>query len=163
MFNLFRRKEKNIIQFHSIIIKKKANKKLYVGQFLKIESEFDDNDDIIDDVKYYFSAFDQGIISNKISNKEEIYCEKYNYGIIRNINEDSIEVLIICTPGYLQRYEIELYKNNYVDGDAFIINNGNLLENKKVVGKIIDDRYNSNLNIQLNSLDKNKLVVFIQK
>ena len=72
-----------------------------------------------------------------------------------------IDFLIICQNGYLNRFKIELYKN-YSNGSVFDIKDNLLYDNKEVVGKIIDERYN-NQEIIINSLDEDRLVVFLSK
>lgn len=166
MFNFFKRKENkpNISEykFHQVFVKKKKDANIYVGQFLKIEAETIEDDDIIEDVKYYFSAFKDGIVTSKIKAEHQEYCENYNYGLVKSINNDIIEVLIICVPGYIQKYKIELYKD-FQNGDAFIIKDGLLYENNTNVGKIVDSRYNPDIPIILNCIDNDILNVFIKK
>jgi len=163
LLNLFKKKNNiQTIPFHQVDIKIKKGKNLYIGQFLNIETDYKDDGDFINNGKYYFSSFDSGIVTNKISSSHEKYYEKYRYGIVRSIEGDTATILIICCNGYLQRYDISM-KNEYNNGSAFIINNGNLIENNKVVGSITDRRYNNDVPILLNGVDNGKLVVFIQK
>lgn len=152
-FNLFKPK-KSKVSVHQINVKLKKNKSVYAGQILSIDVDNDNNN-------YYLSSYNNGYVSNKISGKEEYYCEKYDYGIVKNVVGDTIEFLIICQNGYLNRFKIELYKE-YSNGSAFVIKNGFLYDNKEIVGKIIDERYNSQ-EIIINSLDEDRLVVFINK
>lgn len=166
MFNFFKKKESkpntSEYKFHQVFVKKRKGANLYIGQFLKIEAETIEDDDVIEDVKYYFSSFKGGIVTTKIQDMHQEFCEKYNYGLVKSINNDIVEVLIICVDGYLQRFKIEL-NNEYHDGDAFIIKDGILYENNAPVGKIIDDRYNPNIPILLNCIDDGTLTVFIKK
>ena len=166
MFNFFKKKENkantNEYKFHQVFVKMKKGANLYIGQFLKIDAETIEKDDFIEDVKYYFSDFKTGNVTTKIQNEHQEYCEKYQYGIIKSINNDIIEVLIICVDGFVQKYQINLY-NNYNNGDAFIIKDGLLYENNQPVGKITDNRYNPNIQILLNSIENDRLNVFIKK
>ena len=117
---------------------------------------------MIKDVKYYFISLKGEDVTNKIQKQHQQYCEKYNYGIVKSINDDIVEILTICIDGYVQKYEIEL-NCDFHDGDAFIIKNGLLYENNNPVGKIIDTRYNPNIQILLNGIENDKLNVFIRK
>lgn len=166
MFNFFKKKENkpntNEYKFHQVFVKMKKGANLYIGQFLKIDAETIEKDDFIEDVKYYFNDFKTGNVTTKIQTEHQEYCEKYRYGIIKSINNDIVEVLIICTDGFVQKYQINLY-NNYNNGDAFIIKDGLLYENNQPVGKITDNRYNPNIQILLNSIENDRLNVFIKK
>lgn len=166
MFNFFKKKEKKVstngYKFHQVFVKKKKSANIYPGQFLKIDDEIVENNDMIKDVKYYFISLKGEDVTNKIQKQHQQYCEKYNYGIVKSINDDIVEILIICIDGYVQKYEIEL-NCDFHDGDAFIIKNGLLYENNNPVGKIIDTRYNPNIQILLNGIENDKLNVFIRK
>ena len=112
------------------------------------------------DTEYYnFMSYD-GDVSNKIDNSERTYCEKYRYGIIKNISNDEMNVSIICCDGYLQRLKTNL---NVENGNSYIINGNDLLDNGNIVGKITDYKYDPNSNIRFNTVEDNKLIVFIQK
>lgn len=152
-FNLFKPKKPKI-SAHQISVKLKKNKSVYAGQILKIDVDVDNDN-------YYLSSYNDGYVSNKISKKEEYYCHEYSYGIVKNVVGDMIDFLIICQNGYLNRFKIELYKN-YSNGSVFDIKDNLLYDNKEVVGKIIDERYN-NQEIIINSLDEDRLVVFLGK
>ncbi len=152
-FNLFKPKKKQITA-HQINVKLKKNKSVYIGQILKIDIDIDNDN-------YYLSSYTDGYVSSKISAKEEKYCQEYSCGIVKEIIGDTISFLIICQNGYLNRLKIELYKE-YSNGSAFVIKNGILYDNKEIVGKIIDDRYD-NQEIIINSLENDKLAVFINK
>lgn len=152
-FNLFKPKKPKI-SVHQISVKLKKNKSVYAGQILKIDVDVDNDN-------YYLSSYNDGYVSNKISKKEEYYCHEYSYGIVKNVVGDMIDFLIICQNGYLNRFKIELYKN-YSNGSVFDIKDNLLYDNKEVVGKIIDERYN-NQEIIINSLDEDRLVVFLSK
>lgn len=152
-FNLFKPKKPKI-SAHQISVKLKKNKSVYAGQILKIDVDIDNDN-------YYLSSYNDGYVSNKISEKEKNYCERYGYGFVKNVIGDMIDFLIICQNGYLNRFKIELYKN-YSNGSVFDIKDNLLYDNKEVVGKIIDERYN-NQKIIINSLDEDRLVVFLSK
>ena len=158
MFNFFKKKKvsNNNYTFHQVYVKKKKNANIYVGQFLSIEVDYDSNDN------YYFSSYLDGIVTNKIQNEHVSYCEKYDYGIVKSINGDIVEIFIICNNGFLQRYKIKLNKS-FDNGNAFIIRNGSIYDNEIVVGTICDNRYDPSINIVLNSLENDKLVVFLEK
>lgn len=158
IFNLFKKKENNKIETHLISVKIKKNKNIFVGQILTIIPDISSNGTI----NYYFESYQDGILTNKINNKEIEYCEKYRYGIVKKINDDIADILIICCDGYLQRLSIKLYEN-FNNGDAFLINSGKLYSNNNFVGIIKDTRYNEQLKILFNVLDNDKLIVFIKK
>lgn len=158
IFNLFKKKENNKIEVHLVSVKIRKNKHIYVGQMLSIIPDISSNDTI----NYYFGSYQEGINTNKISNKEIEYCKKYKYGIVKEINDDMANILIICCDGYLQRLSIKLYES-FNNGDAFIIDSGKLISNNKLVGIIKDTRYNEQLKILFNVLDDDKLIVFIKK
>lgn len=141
---------------------KKGIEELYVGQFVSIEVDIGSNDS----ENYYFQMFENNKftrISNKISAKENNYCENYKYGIIHSINNGIIEVAIICTNGYLKILPIEV--NIQADlGDAFIIKDSKLYNNQRLVGAIIDNKGLDLSKVRLNSINKDgKLVVFVEK
>lgn len=166
MFNFFKKKEKKEstsgYKFHQVFVKKKKGAFIYPGQFLKIDADIVEDGDFIEDVKYYFISLKGENVTNKIQKEHQQYCENYNYGIVKSINNDIVEILIICIDGYVQKYEIEL-NCDFHDGDAFIIKDGLLYENNSIVGKIIDARYNSNTQILLNGIENDRLNVFIRK
>lgn len=158
IFNLFKKKDNqnNQIQLHdvSVKVKKGKEKELYIGKILSISANMGR------DTEYYsFMSYD-GDVSNKIDNSERTYCEKYRYGIIKSINNDEMIVSIICCDGYLQRLKTNL---NVENGNSYIINGNDLLDNGNIVGKITDYKYDSNSNIKFNTVEDNKLIVFIQK
>lgn len=165
--NLF--KTKKIVQpqirMHQINVKVKKNKNVYPGQILSIEDDTEEDEDGIidgDNSKYYLSSYKDGFVSNKISVKENEYCENYDYGIVRGIENDIIDFCIICEKGYLQRFKVDM-RVNFPNGSAFIIKNGELYNNGIKVGIITDERYN-NQEIYINSLEDNeRLIVFIKK
>lgn len=154
--NLF--KTKKIVQpqirMHQINVKVKKNKNVYPGQILSIDED--------EEGRYYLEDYLDGTISNKISVNESEYCENYDYGIVREIENDIIDFCIICEKGYLQRFKVDM-RVNFPNGNAFIIKNGELYNNGIKVGIITDERYN-NQEIYINSLINNeRLVVFIKK
>ncbi len=154
--NLFKTKKQKSpqIRMHQINVKIKKNKNVYPGQILSIDED--------EESRYYLEDYLDGTISNKISVNEAEYCENYNYGIVRSINNEIIDFCVICENGYLQRFKVDM-RVNFPNGSAFIINNGELFNNGIKVGKIVDERY-SNQEIYINSLVNNeRLVVFIKK
>ena len=144
------------ITTHSIIVKRKQNKRIYIGQIVSIEADISDN------IKFYLSSYNDGYISNKIAKKDEEFCQKYNYAIIRNFDNDNIHAMIICCDGYLMRFKVELTKE-FKNGDAFIIKDNILFDNNNKVGKITDNRFDPNLKIAFNELDNDRLIAFIRK
>lgn len=163
-FNIFKKKEKiSPIKYHLINLKlTKHDTKLYSGQFVKLECDFNEKNDVIDDVKYYFRTIEGEKITSYIPIKESEYCEKYDIGIIKDIDQDRINILLICDNVYINRYKIQLDKS-VNNGEAFLISNGNLVDNNQVVGKIIDNRYDINTKILINSYENGLLNVLIKK
>jgi hypothetical protein len=161
LFSIFKNnktliKKETPITTHSIIVKRKQNKNIYIGQIVSIETDISDN------IKFYLSSYSDGYISNKIAKKDEDFCQKYDYAIIRSFDNENIHAMIICCDGYLMRLKVELTKE-FKNGDAFIIKDNILFDNNNAVGKIIDNRFDSNLKITFNELDNDRLVVFIRK
>lgn len=156
LFNLFKKKVEPI-KLQQIIVKRKSNSNLYIGQIVSIDVEEGSGGD-----RYYLCKYPDEYVSNKITKEYEEYCEKYKYVIIKSFNDEKIDGRIICCDGYLQRYKINLTEK-FNNGSAFVIKNDELYDNGKLVGKIIDNRYDLNANIIFNELDDDKLVVFIRK
>lgn len=158
LLNLFKKKKENegTIETHLITVKRKYKKAIHVGQIISIEL-----DPEADDEKYYILS-SEGQISSTITPEQLGTYKKYRYGLIKSFDEQNINILIICCDGYLQRLKIKL-NDNFEDGSAFIIKNNELYNDEKIVGKIIDYKYESNMNVVFNELDNNKLVVFIRK
>lgn len=156
IFNIFKKKVNNQIALHNITvkIKKGKEKNLYIGKILSISANEGKNNE------YYTLSDYYGDVSNKIDNSERTYCEKYRYGIVKMIDSDNMIVSIICSDGYLQRLKTNLDVQN---GNSYIIDGNNLLENGKIIGQITDYKYNPETNIRFNTVEDNKLVVFIQK
>lgn len=152
-------KNSNKINTHNVVVKPIREKLsgLFVGQFVNISCEESSNN-----CNYYFYIYPDDKISYKIPAKEEFYCKSFNYGIIKNISDEQLEILLLCCPGYLQRYRIETTKN-IKNGDSFIINNSSLINNNEDYGRIVDDRYTPDVNIILNSYDSGRLTAFIRK
>lgn len=156
LFNLFKKKEKPIV-FKQIVVKRKGNSNIYVGQIVSIDVEDGQSGD-----KYYLSKYPDTYISNKISKEYEEYCQEYKYAVIKEFNDEKIDARIICCDGYLQRFKIELFYT-FENGSAFMIKDGNIYDNNKIVGKIIDNRYDPSINITFNELENDVLVSFIRK
>ena len=156
LFNLFKKKEKPII-LKQMIVKRKKGSDIYIGQIVNITAEMGNNNTI-----YYLEKYPYTHISNKISNEYRGICENYRYAIIKEFDDKIIDARVICCDGYLQRYKIELI-DSYDNGSAFIIKNGELYDNNKIIGKIIDKRYNPSINVIFNELEDNVIVVFIKK
>ena len=132
---------------------------LYIGKFVNIGTDISKNDNNI----YYFETFDNKQykkFTKKISSKYESLCEKYNYGIIYGINEDSYDICIIMEDGFLKTFDVKL-NNHYENGSAFFIENNNLIDSN--TNKIVGYANFENYNVKINSLDNDKLVCFIQK
>lgn len=156
LLNLFKKKEKPIL-FKQLIVKRKANSDIHVGQIVSINVEDGENGE-----KYFLTKFPDTYISNKITKEYEEDCQKYRYAVIKDFNDERIDARIICCDGYLQRLKINLFYK-FENGSAFIIKDGNLYDNNKIVGKIIDNRYDSSINITFNELENDVLVSFIRK
>lgn len=156
MFNFFRKKKSNKIVLHdvNVKIKKGKEKKVYIGQILSISPNEGRND-----VYYVFSTLIDDV-SNKINDSESEYCEKYNYGIVKEINDSEMVVSIVCKNGYLRRLKTDL---NVPNGNSYIVDGYNLIENNKVVGKIIDRKYDPSMKILFNNVEDNRLVSFFEK
>lgn len=157
--NLFKKKENNQfskISLHdvSVKIKKGKEKNLYIGKILSISANEGKSNECYTFMDYYDD------VSNKISDSEISYCEKYRYGIVKSINSEDMIVSIICCDGYLQRLKTDL---NVENGNSYIIDGNNLLDNGNIIGKIIDYKYDPSANIRFNTVEDNKLIVFIQK
>ena len=155
-FNLFKKRNENNIVLHDVTvkIKKGKEKELYIGEILSISANAGASSEYYNFMNY------NGDVSNKIDNSERTYCEQYNYGIIKSFTSEEMIVSIICANGYLQRLKTNL---NVENGSSYIIEGNNLLENGNVIGQITDYKYDPNSNIKFNTVDDNKLVVFIQK
>ena len=156
LLNLFKKKEKPIL-FKQLIVKRKANTDVHIGQIVSIEVEEGESED-----KYYLCKYPDTYISNKITKEYKEDCQKYKYAVIKEFNDEKIDARIICCDGYLQRFKIELFYA-FENGSAFIIKDENLYDNNKIVGKIIDNRYDSSISITLKELENNVLVSFIRK
>ena len=163
-FSIFKKKEKIVpIHFHMMSLKLKShNSELYSGKFIKLDCDYDENGDLIENVKYYFKTIEGEKITSYIPENEELYCEKYEIGIIKDIQNDNINILLICEDVYINKYKILIDKETN-NGEAFIIKNGDLIDNNKVIGKIIDDRYNQKTQILINSYENGLLNVLIHK
>lgn len=156
LFNLFKKKVEPI-RLQQIIVKRKGNKNIYVGQIVSIEGDIG-----TDSIKYTLNSYQEGCISNKITKEYEELCEKYRYAIIKDFNDEKIDARVICYDGYLQRLKVKL-NDNFDNGNSFIIKEDTLYDNGKIIGKIVDNKYDSNSNIAFNELDNDRLVVFIRK
>lgn len=155
LFNLFKKKEKIVLQ--QLIANRKNNSNIYIGQIVSIEADEGRSNE-----NYYLYKYPDECISNKITKEYINLCEKYRYAIIKNFNDKKIDARVICCDGYLQRLKIEL-KNNFDKGTSFIIKGTELYDNNNLVGQIIDNRYDANLNILFNELDDDRLTIFIKK
>lgn len=156
LFNLFKKKVEPI-RLQQIIVKRKDNKNIYVGQIVSIEGDIG-----TDSIKYTLNSYQEGCISNKITKEYEELCEKYRYAIIKDFNDEKIDARVICCDGYLQRLKVKL-NENFDNGNSFIIKEDTLYDNDKIIGKIVDNKYDSNSNIAFNELDNDRLAVFIRK
>lgn len=156
LFNLFKKKVEPI-RLQQIIVKRKGNKNIYVGQIVSIEGDIG-----TDSIKYTLNSYQEGCISNKITKEYEELCEKYRYAIIKDFNDEKIDARVICCDGYLQRLKVKL-NDNFDNGNSFIIKEDTLYDDGKIIGKIVDNKYDYNSNIAFNELDNDKLVVFIRK
>lgn len=156
LFNLFKKKVEPI-RLQQIIVKRKGNKNIYVGQIVSIEGDIG-----TDSIKYTLNSYQEGCISNKITKEYEELCEKYRYAIIKDFNDEKIDARVICCDGYLQRLKVKL-NDNFDNGNSFIIKEDTLYDNGKIIGKIVGNKYDSNSNIAFNELDNDRLVVFIRK
>lgn len=156
LFNLFKKKVEPI-KLQQIIVKRKGNKNMYKGQIVSIDADIGN-----DSIKYSLNSYQDGCISNKISKEYEDLCEKFRYAIIKDFNDEKIDARVICCDGYLQRLKIKL-NDTYQNGNAFVIKGTELYDNDKIVGNIIDNKYDLNTNIVFNELDNDRLVVFIRK
>lgn len=159
----FLKPRKQPIRMHLINAKiKKGIENLYVDQFVSIEADIGTNDNI----NYYFQIFENCSytrISNKISAKEEEYCESYSYGVIHSISNGNIEVALICAKGFLKVLAIETSMQTS-PGDAFTIKDSKLYDNNKLVGTITNEKGLDLSKARLNSVDKEgNLVVFFEK
>lgn len=155
LFNIFKKRDKII--FQQIVVTKKANSDIYIGQLVSIDADEGKNGE-----NFYLTAYPDVRISNKITSEYTEYCEKYSYAIIKNFNDKKIDARIICCDGYLMRLKVSFTKQ-FKNGNAFIIKGDNLYDNNELIGKIVDNRYNESLNIIFNELDNDRLVVFIKK
>lgn len=155
LLNLFKKPKKPILPaFHRVNVKIKKKVNLYIGQFVTISPNENDN--------FYFATYLDGDFTYKISNSEREYCEKYGYGIVESFNDENVTICIICCNGYLRRFKVKA-NENVKNGDAFIISDGNLLDtNNNIVGKITDHKYN-NEEIMINAYENGQLVSFIRK
>ena len=156
ILSIFKKKEKPIL-FKQLIVKRKPNSDIHVGQIVSIDVE----DGKLED-KYYLCKYPDIYVSNKISVEYREYCQKYKYAVIKEFNDEKIDARIICCDGYLQRFKVELF-DNFENGSAFVIKEGNLYNNNEIIGRIIDNRYDSTINITFNELENNILVSFIRK
>lgn len=158
LFNLFKNKteKSDKIETHLITVKRNNKKNIHVGQIVSIELDPDEETE-----KYYILS-NEGEISSTILPEQLGLYKKYRYGLIKAFDDKNIDILIICCNGYLQRFKIKL-NDTYENGNAFIIKDNKLYDNDKLAGKIIDYKYETNMNIVFNELDNNKLLVFIRK
>lgn len=156
LFDFFKKKEKPI-ELKQIIAKRKKNSDIHIGQIISIEAEEGKNN-----YNFYLCKYPDEYISNKIESEYQEICEKYKYAIIKDFNEEKIDARVICCDGYLQRLKIKL-DSKYENGSAFIIKENNLYDNNKIVGKIIDNKYDYESKIVFNELEQDRLVVFIRK
>ena len=156
ILNLFKKKEKPIV-LEQIIVNRKKDSNIYVGQIVSIAAEEGKNK-----INYFLEKYPYTYISNKITNEYYDLCQRYNYAIIKDFNDKKIDARVICCAGYLQRFKVDL-TNSYENGSSFTIIDGNLYENNKIIGKIIDERYDTSINITFNELNNNTLVSFIKK
>lgn len=157
MFNLFKKKtEKTPLQLITV----KSNKKefnYYKGKFVSIE--VNDNTE-----GYYFTIYDMKNrsytrITNKVDKKYFDICSKYEYGLIYDYDGENYTIAIICQKGFLKTYDVEML-HNFNNGESFIIENNNLINNNKIVGKIKNDVKEK---VSMNCLEENKLICFISK
>lgn len=162
MLRIFKKKENKIdnnkINMHLIKVKRNVNScTFHIGKFISIDIDETTNN-------FYFIAYNNEAnryvrITNKIDNTYYDLCNKYEYGLIYGIDNEYYTIAVICCNGFLKAYNVTLNKP-FENGNAFIINNNNLIEGNSIVGKI--DK-NDDLKISLNSLDNNKLICFIRK
>ena len=98
-------------------------------------------------------------ITNKVDKKYFDICSKYDYGLIYDYDGENYTIAVICRKGFLKVYDIELLQN-FNNGESFIIEENNLINNNKVVGKIKNDLKEK---VSMNCLEDNKLICFISK
>lgn len=145
------------------VIKVKKNKNsfnCFKGKFVTIVADIGRNDKEI----FYFEIFDQSKgkyikISNNISDKYYSLCKNYKYGLIYDYDEESYTIAIICQNGYVKTFDVELLEH-FNNGESFVIEENDLIDNNKVVGKI---KRTSNETITMNVLEDKKLICFIGK
>lgn len=148
----------NTINTVSCIINTKRKVNYFVGQIVSVIADINKNDEEC----YFLESYGANPEAHKIPKKYDDYCEECNYAIIKDVSDNSLEVIFILDDIYLKRLKIEtnITCNN---GDSFLIKNGFLFDRSNKIGKIIDDRYNDNLNIIANSIENDILVVIIKK
>ena len=158
MFSLFKKRSTEKLPLQLIGVK--SNKKdfsYYKGKFVSIE--------VNDNVEgYYFTVYDRSKgtyirITNKVDKKYFDICSKYDYGLIYDYDGENYTIAVICKKGFLKVYDIELLQN-FNNGESFIIEENNLINNNKVVGKIKNDLKEK---VSMNCLEDNKLICFISK
>lgn len=155
LFNIFKKKEKVTLQ--QIIANRKSNSNIYVGQIVSINADIGR-----DSENYYLCKYPDEYVSNKITKEYIDLCDRYKYAIIREFNDKKIDARVICCNGYLMRLRVDLL-DKFDNGSAFAIKDNNLYDNDKNVGKIIDRKYDPNLEILFNELEEDRLVVFVKK
>lgn len=155
LFDIFKKKERVTLQ--QIVANRKSNSNIYVGQIVSIDADIGrDNDN------YYLCKYPDEYVSNKITKEYIGLCERYKYAIIKDFNDKKIDARVICCDGYLMRLKVEL-SDNFDNGSAFVIKDCDLYDNGKIVGKIIDKKYDPNLEILFNELEEDRLIVFVRK
>lgn len=149
-------RSKQTLPLHLVNIKTKDDADLYVGQILSIEPGSGDN--------YYFYDYkSKKNVTNKISNKHQDHCEKYNYAIVRSVNGRDASIAIVCANGYLQRIKVQL-NESFENGNMFFIKGDTLCDEKnKIAGTITDDRAFDFSKMAFNSLEDDILVTFFYK
>ncbi len=162
MFEALKRifnKNRRLEQVPMTLITVKRNKNVfncYKGKFVSIDVDLPES--------YYFNIYDRNSknyvrVTNKVNKQYMNICSKYNYGLIYDFNDEELIIAVICHNGYLKTYDVKM-KDNFSNGEAFIINGNNLINNNKIVGTINN---NTNEKILMNCLEDNKLICFISK
>lgn len=164
IFDIFKTKNKKLI-LHQVELKNccKDRSTLYDGKICNIFADVNDN---TMEEKYDLYTY-RDIKVGSFKKSDYSYCEKYNYAIIRNIQNKQITAYIICS----DVYPISLKSTfNCNIENALVVNilkTGQIIDakNKNVIGNIIDDRLNDIIfsNIALTQIDNNRVLTLLYK
>jgi len=141
LFDFFKKKPQRVLMMHECELKGSTKNKesLYVGQLLNIFCN--ENTET-----YSVETFD-GLKVGTLKSKDDIYGEKYNYAILRNI-ADKITVCVICDNVFSTKLKINLYNDIQNGAACKVLETGELIDisSKEIIGKV-DDFKISNINI----------------